>query len=310
MRSMLFSRSSRVLFCLTLLLGAMVLRLQVAPAVDPIADPPDGPVQTEAPQTEPAPSTSVENRSAGPLFTPSEADRISIRGSCSYTVDKQALLLAPLPFAIPDRPRVLIVHTHTTEAYTPTPEAEYTPTGAYHTLDESRNLLAVGDALEDALEALGIGALHLRTVHDYPDYNASYANAKRTIEQALAENPDIVLVLDLHRDAMDEPVREAVTLQDADCARLMLVVGTDEGGLYHPFWQDNLSVALKLQALLGRTDPELCRPLNLRKERFNGQTSPGALLIEVGSTGNTLEEAKRSMPYLAEAIKILLTANH
>ena len=245
-------------------------------------------------------------QSPGPQFSPAEAEAISISGSCSYAVDKAGLLQAPLPFALSDRAAVLIVHTHTTEAYTPAEGAEYAETGAYHTRDETRNMLAVGDALEAALNALGVPVIHDRTVHDEPDYNASYANAKRTIEADLAENDAIVLVLDLHRDAAEPPVREALELDGQACAKLMLVVGTDEGGLYHPFWQENLSCALKLQALLQRSAPGLCRPLNLRRERFNGQASPGAFIVEVGSTGNTLEEAKRSMPYLADAVAKLL----
>ena len=304
MRAALFSRSCRALFCLTLLLGALTLRLGFSDCNEPL--PETAPAQTEPSPTEASTEepAAPEEAPAGPAFSPGEAEGISIRSSCSYEVDRQALLLSPLPFSLPKRPTVLILHTHTTEAYSP--ESSYAATGAYHTLDETQNLLAVGDALEEALEQRGIGVIHERKVHDYPDYNASYTNAKATLEAELAAHPEVVLVLDLHRDAMDVPVRESVTLEGADCAKLMFVVGTDEGGLYHPFWQENLSVALKLQALLNRDWPELCRPLNLRKERFNGQASPGALLIEVGSTGNTLEEARRSMPYLAEAIKTLL----
>ena len=82
----------------------------------------------------------------------------------------------------------------------------------------------------------------------------------------------------------------------------MLVVGTDEGGLSHPDWQENLANALKLQALLNRAAPGLCRSLDLRTERFNQHETPGSLLIEIGSTGNTLAEALRSARILADAL--------
>lgn len=242
-------------------------------------------------------------------FTPSEAEAISMRGNCSYEFDKTALLLEPLPWtAARGKPLVLILHTHTSESYTPEPGDEYEPSGDFRTLDEAHNMLAVGDVLAAELEARGISVIHDRSYNDYPSYNASYGNAKVKIERQLADEPSIVLVLDLHRDALEQPVREATTIDGADCAKLMLVVGTDQGGLYHPFWQENLSCALKLQALLGRAQPTLCRQLNLRKERFNGQTSPGEMIVEVGSTGNTLAEAKRSMPYLADAVAELLRA--
>lgn len=242
-------------------------------------------------------------------FTPSEAEAISLRGNCTYGYDKTALLLEPLPWqAERGKPLVLILHTHTSESYTPTAEDGYVASGDFRTLDDAHNVIAVGDVLASELEARGIGVIHDRSYNDYPSYNASYGNAKEKIEQWLADEPSIVLVLDLHRDALEQPVREATTIDGADCAKLMLVVGTDQGGLYHPYWQENLSCALKLQALLNRSYPTLCRQLNLRKERFNGQTSPGEMIVEVGSTGNTLAEARRSMPYLADAVAELLRA--
>ena len=86
----------------------------------------------------------------------------------------------------------------------------------------------------------------------------------------------------------------------------MLVVGTDQGGLSHPHWERNLSCALKLQALGNREDPGLFKRLSFRKERFNGDMTPGSLIVEVGSTENTLEEAQASMPYLARILAELL----
>ena len=90
------------------------------------------------------------------------------------------------------------------------------------------------------------------------------------------------------------------------CAELMLVVGTDEGGLPHPDWQENLANALKLQALLNRSAPGLCRDLDLRTELFNQHETPGSLLVEVGASGNTLAEALRSARILANALVTLI----
>ena len=88
----------------------------------------------------------------------------------------------------------------------------------------------------------------------------------------------------------------------ARCAQLMLVVGSDEGGLTHPDWKENLANALKLQALLNRIAPGLCRDIDLRTERFNQHETPGSLLVEFGCTGNNLAEALRSADYLAQAL--------
>ena len=85
-----------------------------------------------------------------------------------------------------------------------------------------------------------------------------------------------------------------------------LVVGTDEGGLSHPDWQENLANALKIQTLLNRSAPGLCRNLNLRTERFNQHETPGSLLVEVGASGNTLAEALRSARILGQALAVFL----
>ena len=221
-------------------------------------------------------------------------------------MDKAALLLSPLPWQLQEGPKVLIVHTHSCEAYTPTEGWEYEPTAEYRTLDTARSVVAVGGALQEALEARGIETIHDETICDYPHYNSSYAMARKQIKQWLAQYPSIVLVIDLHRDALEQPVRETAEADGQILAPLMLVVGTDEGGLEHPGWRDNLSAALKLQALMERSCPGLMKKPSLRKERFNGDLSPGEFIIEVGSTENTLPEALAAMPYLAEGVASLL----
>ena len=264
---------------------------EAAAASDAPAEPA---AETAAPEPEP------------PSFSAEEAEAISFRGNCSYETDKAALLLRPLNWPKAAGPRVLILHSHSCESYTPCEGHSYTPSANYRTLDLANNVVAVGDALAEALAALGVEVIHDRTLNDYPDYNASYAVAREKIEAYLEQYPSIVMVLDLHRDALDEPVRESVELDGQTLAPLMLVVGTDEGGLSHPHWQDNLSCALKLQALANRDAPGLFKRLSFRKERFNGDLSPGSLIVEVGSTENTLPEAAASMAYLARYVAELL----
>ena len=167
-------------------------------------------------------------------------------------------------------------------------------------------MIAVGDALAEALTALGVEFLHDRTYNDYPSYNSSYAVAREKIQDYLTRFPSLVMVLDLHRDATDPPVREIAEYGGEALAPLMIAVGTDEGGLEHPHWADNLSCGLKLQALGLRETPEFFRKLSFRRERFNTDLSPGSLIVEVGSTGNTLPEALASMKYLARYLAELL----
>lgn len=187
---------------------------------------------------------------------------------------------------------------------------EYPESDALRTLDERYSVIRVGDEIADILTEAGISVLHDTQPNDYPNYNGAYERMRQTIEGYLAEYPSIQMVLDIHRDAAEDADGNPVALTaEADgeaCAELMLVVGTDEGGLSHPDWQENLANALKIQTLLNRSAPGLCRNLNLRTERFNQHETPGSLLVEVGASGNTLAEALRSARILGQALAVFL----
>lgn len=244
-------------------------------------------------------------------FSDEEAAAITVAGACSYAVDKRALLLRPsaLDFS-QDGPKVLIVHTHSSEAYTQEAGWEYTPSDTLRTEDAARSVIRVGDEIAAILNERGIETLHDTALNDYPSYNGAYARMQTTIERYLAEFPSIQMVIDVHRDAASDetgaPVALTKTVNGESCAKLMLVVGTDEGGLEHPNWQENLANAIKLQALINRAAPGLCRDLDLRTERFNQNLTPGSMLCEFGSTGNTLAEAIRSARIFGAALADLI----
>ena len=269
------------------------------------AEEPQTVAPTEAAPTDPAPPE-PEPVSEPPVFSPEEAEAIRFRGNCTYEVDKVALLLRPLDWSDEPGPKVLIVQSHSCEAYAQSEGHTYIPSENYRTLDPENNMIAVGDALTEALAALGVEVIHDRSLNDYPSYNRSYAVAREKIAAYLEEYPSLVMVLDLHRDALDRPVRETVERDGQTLAPLMLVVGTDEGGLSHPHWDRNLSCGLKLQALGNRDAPSLFKALSFRQSRFNGDMTPGSLIVEVGSTENTLPEAVASMAYLARYVEELL----
>lgn len=283
-----------------------------------LAAQPQLPAQTQPTQTIPAPELSfAENASPArpvytpPVFTAAEAEAIEISGACSYPVDKQTLLLQPSSLSLAEGgPSVLIVHTHSSEAYTMEAGFEYTESDTQRTQDARYSVVRVGEELADTLRAAGIEVLHDTKINDYPNYSGSYERMRQTIEDYLAAYPSITMVLDIHRDAaLDEdgaPVALSAEVDGQSCAALMLVVGTDEGGLPHEHWQENLANALKLQALLNRAAPGLCRPLDLRTERFNQHETPGSLLLEIGASGNTLSEALRTARVLAQALILQL----
>lgn len=239
------------------------------------------------------------------------AEAIAVVGGCTYTYDKAALLSRPstLDFSV-DEPTILIVHTHASESYTPEAGKAYETAGAFRTLDTDYSVIQVGKALAETLRSYGLQVVHDATINDYPSYNDSYANSLSRIEAWKKQYPSLQMVIDLHRDAAEDEQGNAVALtaevNGADCAQLMLVVGTDQGGLYHPNWQENLANALKLQSVLEGMYPGLCRSLNLRTERFNQHETPGSILVEVGCTGNTLTQAKRSAVLLGEALASMI----
>lgn len=240
-----------------------------------------------------------------PVFLPEEADRISITAGFSYSVDKAGLLTQPLDWDLTsDEPKVLIVHTHGSESFAPT--GEYQETTAYHTLNTDYNMISIGTYVESLLEEAGISVLHDTALHDEPSYNAAYNNSRKSVQAYLQEHPSISLVLDLHRDSIEDEkgnqVAQTVFSEGTTIAPLMLVVGTDYGGLEHPRWQENMALALKLQTQLEGICPGICRNINLRTQRFNQDLSSGAMLIEVGSSGNTRQEALRAAEVLAKGI--------
>lgn len=243
-------------------------------------------------------------------FSAEELQNLSVAYLCDYRPELESLLLQPLRWDLTgDAPTVLIVHTHATEAYTQTPGREYEEDASYRTLEDRFNMVSIGEEVARVLEAGGITVLHDRSYHDYPSYNGSYGNARVAIEEYLRQYPSIQMVLDIHRDASDgadgSQLTTSAMVGGQQSAQLMVVVGTDAAGNYHPNWQQNLALGLKLSAVLERENPGVTRPVSLRSSRFNMDLTAGSLLIEVGAAGNTHEEALLAANALARGILTL-----
>ncbi len=88
-------------------------------------------------------------------------------------------------------------------------------------------------------------------------------------------------------------------------AQIMFVIGTDGGGLEHPNWIQNLKLAVKIQEKANEIYPGLMKPIILRNSRYNQNLAKGATIIEIGATGNTMEECLVSMKYFAKLLSMM-----
>lgn len=212
---------------------------------------------------------------------------------------------------ISDKPLVLIYHTHTTEAYMPSEKYMYKPRdSSYHTDNLNFSVARIGEVVADELNRLGIPTLHNKTVHDVPTYMTSYTNSLKTVEQVLKENPSIKIVVDIHRDApIKDPQRSreitTVQIDGIIYSRFMIVIGTDKT-FPHPNWHQNYQFATMLNNKLEESYPGITRDINLRSERFNQHVLNKAILLEIGSHGNTIEESINSAKVFAKVLAILI----
>ena len=274
--------------------------LSPAPAPDtitPTAAASPSPVPTPEPPPLPSPDESVRETSI--------TGGLSIRNETAYEPDMAALLEAGPSVTLPaEGAQILIVHTHGSEAYTPAGLDRYEPSDTHRTQDERCSVIRVGDELAAVWEAAGLRVRHDREIYDYPSYTGSYARSGAAVEAALAEEPGIAVVIDLHRDALGSgDVTYKIRAEETGvvASQLMLLVGTDEGGLPHPGWRSNLAFALYLQRAADAAHPTLMRPVALVPQRYNQHLSPGMLILEVGSSGNTLQEALAAVRLFGEA---------
>ena len=251
----------------------------------------------EEPQTTTAPSDIIAR-----TLIPTSPQGYDVAGGLylynrtGESVDLAAAAQASVNITLPaEGPQILIVHTHTTEAYTPDGTDVYTPDGGVaRTLEEEDNMLRVGDEMERVFTEMGLSVIHDRTVHDYPQYNGAYTRSAQTVQKYLEQYPSIKIVLDVHRDALageDGTVYKAVTVIDGvDTAQVMLVIGHGQDGS-NPHWMENLALACKIQSSMNTLYPTLARPMTFRSSSYNQELSTGSLLVEVGTHGNTLQEA-------------------
>ena len=224
-----------------------------------------------------------------------------IDNQSNYTITEEMLIP---DVEIQNKKNILIYHTHTCESYTPCETYNYTMTGNYRTTDDNYNVIRVGTELTTYLTQKDFNVVHDGTYHDYPSYSGSYTRSLETAKKLLEEK-EAGIVLDIHRDALGngDTYGPTVMVNGQRVAQLMFVIGTDGGGLEHPNWVQNLKIAVKIQEKANEMYPGLFRPMIIRNSRYNQHVSPGASIIEVGATANTLGECLLSMQCLANVLE-------
>ena len=229
---------------------------------------------------------------------------VEIKNGTNYNLTEDILNCDNLDFNKKD---IMIFHTHTCESYTPTEQYSYEETGTFRSTDLNYSVAKVGDVLTEQLQSYGFNVVHDKTYHDYPAYSGSYGRSEATVKNLLNSHAGTDIIIDLHRDAIgDTSYAPSVKIGDEVVSQLMFVIGTDGGGLEHPNWKENLKFAIKVQEKANELYPGLFRPILLRNSRYNRQLGKAACIIEVGATGNTLEQSMGSMKYLSKILDEVL----
>ncbi len=235
---------------------------------------------------------------------------LAIDNHTSYDLNPEALLGEGLTQTLSSEgPQILIIHTHGSEAYTPDGDDVYISSDNYRTEDTNYNVIHVGDILTQIWDSYGLNVIHDRQLYDYPSYTGSYNRAAEAIQSYLEQYPSISIVIDLHRDALgtdDLMYKTVADIEGYQSAQIMIIAGTGELGLYHPYWQENLKLALGLESAMNASYPTLARPVSVVSERYNQHLTTGSLIIEVGSCGNTLQEAVSAIELFGESTAPLL----
>lgn len=254
----------------------------------------------------------VENAKTDVTTTPIQENNITGKYNLTYGSVKiknesskeitQDMLIPNI--SLEDKKDLLIFHTHTCESYTPTEAFNYEMTGSYRTTNLDFSVARVGSELKKQLDSYGYQVTHDQTYHDYPAYTGSYNRSMATVENILKGKPETQMVIDLHRDAVGSSPNYApsVKIGEEVAAQMMFVIGSDGGGLQHLNWQQNLKFAVKVQEKANELYPGLFRPIIVRNSRYNQHLAKAATIIEVGATGNTMEQCLVSMKYLAKVI--------
>lgn len=201
-----------------------------------------------------------------------------------------------------DGAQILIYHTHSQEAF-----ADSIPG------DESTTIIGMGSYLTTLLQQQGFKVIHNKDVFDMVDgeldRNKAYTRAEPVITQILKENPDIQIVIDLHRDGVGDNVHLVKEIDGKQTAQIMFFNGLSYSAkngsisyLPNPYIENNLALTMQMKLASDSLVPGFARKVYLKSLRFNLHLHPGAMLIEAGAQTNTVQEMRNAMEVLARVL--------
>ena len=202
-----------------------------------------------------------------------------------------------------ESPQILIYHTHSLEGY-----ADSVPG------DASTSIVGVGEYLAQILrEQYGYQVIHDNGGYDVEDRDNAYTVALPALQQILAENPSVEVVIDLHRDGVTGTDKTITNINGNDTAKIMFFNGlshtTAQGDiayLANPNLEGNLAFSFRMQLAAAEYYPDFTKKIYLKGYRYNMHMLPKSALVEVGNQNNTVQEARNAMIPLADVIHKVL----
>ena len=189
-------------------------------------------------------------------------------------------------------PKVLVFHSHASENYKPKDSHERGSFG---------DVVRVGEAFVQELESLGIAAIHDKTIHDQPRYSEAFLNSEKKANELLAANPSVQIVLDIHRDGLEDKPDDYTKARanDVDVAKILFVVGDKD----NDHLENNIAFAQAMSDAMEKEYPGVTRGVRVFKSDYSGELHPNSIMILVGDwRGNTVEEAVASGRLLARVV--------
>ena len=189
-------------------------------------------------------------------------------------------------------PTVLVFHSHASENYKPKDSHERGSTG---------DIVRVGEAFVAELSSLGVLAIHDKSIHDQPRYSEAFINSEKKANELLAANPSIQIVLDIHRDGLEDKPDDYTKARTngIDAAKILFVVGDKD----NEHLEENTQFAQAISDALEKEYPGITRGVRVFKSDYSGELHPNSIMVLVGDwRGNTLDEAIASARILARVV--------